>query len=120
MLAAARGIPQDIPLEFWCEQYQQAFEAKLSYDAVLLDIINQKTLRSFEQAMPNSAHHSGANLYQLVGHAVNSLNQHETSDRRDLKQSSQRTAGGTYTRGVLGKLPVGVFQKITRGGVSEK
>eukprot|EP01043_Picozoa_sp_COSAG02_P076950 COSAG02_NODE_16605_length_1071_cov_1.358025_1_plen_125_part_00 len=33
MLAAARGIPQDIPLEFWCEQYQQAFEAKLSYDS---------------------------------------------------------------------------------------
>ena len=88
------GIPHDIPLEYWCEQYQQAFEAKLSYDAVLSDIINPNTLRSLEQAIPNSEFHTDrhAGLYQLVGQASLVLNRHETSDRRDLKHGSQRTA----------------------------
>ena len=90
---ASGGIPHDIPLEYWCAQYQEAYEAKLSYDTVLADIINPSTVRSFEQAIPDSEYNSErhANLYQLVGRAVTSLNQHETSERRDRKKTSQRT-----------------------------
>ena len=36
-----------------------------------------------------------------------------------LHRCTKNDVGGTYIRGVLEKMTVGVFQKMTRGGVSE-
>eukprot|EP01043_Picozoa_sp_COSAG02_P059771 COSAG02_NODE_7676_length_2898_cov_31.313683_2_plen_270_part_00 len=52
----AATAPRDIPLEFWCKEYRNAFEAKLSYDALVSDFVNPQTIRSFEQAIPGSEH----------------------------------------------------------------
>ena len=77
-------------------------------------ILNPSTVRSFEQAIPDSEYNSErhANLYQLVGRAAASLNKHETSARRDRQKTSPRVS----ILSGLEQVPSAVLSHFAQGG----